>query len=76
MLDWHTCQICYPLEIIIIIILLLLLQVLVGLLHTRCEICAFTFYLCLLSSLYSQIMGLDMAYRIGNQSFNLLKSVN
>ena len=26
MLDWHSCQICYPLEIKILLLLLLLLQ--------------------------------------------------
>ena len=68
MLDWQTCQICYRLEIKL---LLLLLQILVGLLYSRCEICVFIFYLRLRSSLYSQIMRLDMTYRIGNQSINL-----
>ena len=70
MLDWHICQICYPLEIKL---LLLLLQILVG----RCEICVFIFYLRLWSSLYSQIMRLDITYRIGNQSINQsVKSIN
>ena len=67
MLDWQTCQVCYCLEIK----LLLLLQILVGLLYSRCEICVFIFYLRLRTSLYSQIMRLDMTYRIGNQSINL-----
>ena len=71
MLDWHTCQICYPLKIKLL--LLLLLQILVGLLYSRCEIRVFILYLRLRlrSSLYSQITRLDMTYRIGNQSINL-----
>ena len=70
MLDWHTCQICYPIEIKLLLLLLSLLQILVGLLYSRCEICVFIFYF-RLRSLYSQIMRLDMTYRIGNQSINL-----
>ena len=30
MLDWHSCQICYPLEIKILLLLLLLLREILG----------------------------------------------
>ena len=30
MLDWHSCQICYPLEIMLLLLLLLLLLEILG----------------------------------------------